>query len=97
LCDAAPAGDQQRIGVTVVAAVELYDLVASRGTPREAHSAHDRLSTGRDESHLFEAGDALRHGFGEQHLTGGGRTKRRTVFDGVAQHFDDIGVGVPEQ
>ena len=54
LGDTAAAGDEQRVGVTVVAAVELHDLVALREAARESDGAHDGFGARGDESHLLE-------------------------------------------
>ena len=70
LRDATTAGDEQRVGVAVITAVELHDFVAPGRTTRETHRAHHGLGTGRDESNLFETRDARGHRFGQQHLAG---------------------------
>ena len=42
---------QQRVGVPVVAALELDDLVSVRESPRQPQSAHRRLGAGAHEPH----------------------------------------------
>ena len=45
---------EERVGVAVIAALELDDLVALRVRPRHAHGAHRRFGAGADEAHALE-------------------------------------------
>ena len=47
--------DQQRVGVAVVAALELDDLAAAGGAARQAQRAHRRLGARADQAHLLDA------------------------------------------
>ena len=44
---------QERVGVAVIAALELDDLVALGRRPRDAHRAHRRLGARADEAHAL--------------------------------------------
>ncbi len=56
---------QQHVGVAVVAALELHDLVASGVSPRQAQGTHGGLSSRVDEAHHLYRGHSLRHHLGQ--------------------------------
>ena len=72
-------GDQQVIGVAVVAAGELDDQVAPGGAARQADGAHHRLGAGGDAAHLLEPGIGGDHRLGELDLGGAGRAVGRAA------------------
>jgi hypothetical protein len=51
---AGPGFHQERIGVPVIAALELDDQLAPRERPRDADGAHRRFSAGADETHTLQ-------------------------------------------
>ncbi len=53
-CQAAAGLDQQGVGVAVVAAVELEDLVAAGVAAGQADGAHGCFGSGRDHAHLLD-------------------------------------------
>ncbi len=97
LSHAAAPGDQQGVRVAVVAAVELYDRVATGVAAGQSHRTHDRFGPRRDEAHLFESVDPRGHRFSQHHLSGRGRAERRTSTGLGSQGLDHHGVGVTEQ
>ena len=52
--------DQQRVGMAVVAALELDDLVAAGGAARQPQRAHRRLGARADQAHLLDRRHAAR-------------------------------------
>ena len=52
--------DQQRVGMAVVAALELDDLAAAGGAARQADRAHRRLGARADQAHLLHGRHQLR-------------------------------------
>ena len=83
--------------MSVIAAVELHDLVATRVAARETHGAHQRLGTRRNQSYLFEAGHSRDHRFGEQDLTRRRRAEGRSLTRRLAKGVHDVGVRVAEE
>ena len=66
---AAPPAGQQRVGVAVVAAVELHHPVPPGRPPGDADRAHRRLGARGDEAHLLASRDPLaRSASARQHL-----------------------------
>ena len=52
--DAGAGFRQQKVGVTVIVALELDDLVAAGPAARHAHRAHRRFRAGRDQTHFLD-------------------------------------------
>ena len=71
--DAGAGRDEQRVGVAVVAAVELQDLAPAGEAARDAQRAHRGLGAGGDEAHLLDRGHVAHDPLGELHLAGAGR------------------------
>ncbi len=89
LCDAAAARDEQRVGVAVVAAVELHDLVALV-TPRARRTALINASVPEETSRTCSSpGTRARHRFGEQHFARGRRAEGRALADRFSSARDD--------
>src|SRR5215467_5501583 len=59
---------QQRVGMPVVAALELQDLLASGEAAGQAQRAHRGLGAGGDEAHLLDARDQADHAVGQLDL-----------------------------
>ena len=86
--------DQQRIAVTVIATLELDDLVAAGMAAREADRRHRCLGAGVGHANLIHGGkdvaDAFRHldfGFGRC-------TEAQTLGGRLLYGLDDLGIGV---
>ena len=94
--DAAARGDQELVGVTVVATGELHDLRPARGTAGEAHRRHRRLGSRRHEPELLHRRHAIDDGLRQLDLGRSGRTVRRTRRGGALHRFDHLGVRMPE-
>ena len=80
--------DQQGVGVAVVAAFKLDDLVAAGVTAGQPDGAHGRLGAGVDHPHLLHGGDDLAHLLGHQHFDLG----RGTVAQSLLHRLDDRGL-----
>ncbi|MCY1534316.1 hypothetical protein D9M68_696840 [compost metagenome] len=65
---------QQRVGMAVVAAFELDDLLASGRAARQADRAHAGFGARTHQAHHVDAGHQLDDLFGQLHLTLGRRT-----------------------
>jgi hypothetical protein len=81
---AAPAGTpgaarEQRVGVTVVAAVELDQCVLPGGRASEADRRHRGLRAGGHEADLFDRRHHLDDPLGELHLGLGRQTEGRSA------------------
>ena len=72
--------DQKRIGVTVVAAVELDDFVALGEAPREADGGHAGFGAGIGHAHFFDARHKLADQFRHGDFRGVGNAKARAVL-----------------
>ena len=83
--------------MTVITALELDDLVATRLTPGEAYRAHHRFGARRDEANLFESPYASGHGLGEDDLPRRRRAERRALGGRLLQYANDERVRVAEQ
>jgi hypothetical protein len=60
--------DEQRVGVAVVVAVELHELVAAGVSACEADRAHGRLCAGGDHAHHLDGGHDLHERLGHADL-----------------------------
>jgi hypothetical protein len=87
---------QQRVGVAVVTALELDDLVAAREAARQTDGTHGRLRPRADEAHQLDGGHDLADPPGQLGLDGRGRAERQPVERGGPHRLDDRRVGVAE-
>jgi len=71
---------QERIGVPMIAAVELENRVATRERARESHCAHRRLGATRDETHHLDVRHPLANQFAELDLELGGHSEAGSVL-----------------
>ena len=94
--DPGPGRGKQRVGVTVVAARELEDAIATGDTTGEPERAHGRLGSGGDEAHLLHRRHGVGDLLGERHLAFGRRAEGRAVGGGLLHRLDHLGIGVPE-
>ncbi len=65
--------------MTVVAALELHDAVASRGRARHPQSAHGRFRSGIDEPHAFDRRHQPADAFSERDLERARRAEARAA------------------
>ncbi len=88
--------DQQGVGVAVVAAVELEDLVAPRVASGETDGAHGGLSTGGDHPDHLDIGIGVADHFGQLDLEPGGGSVGGPVFGCGLDGLHDLGMAVAE-
>ncbi len=87
---------EQAVGVAVIAALELDDLVAAGEGAGQAEGGHCGLSAGVDEPHQFYGGDGLANGAGQLHLQLGGGAVGGAAPGGLGDGVGDGGMGVAE-
>ncbi len=80
--------------MSVVAAVELDDLVAAGEAAGQPDGRHRRLRAGVAHAHLFHAGDCVHHQVGHLHFVGIRYAEARPVVGGVFHRLDDARRGV---
>ncbi len=88
--------DQQVVGVAMVAAFELDDLIAPGEATRQADGAHGGFGTGVHHAHHVHAVDQRGHQFGHAHFHLGRGTKTQPVFDGGDHRVADRRMVVPQ-
>src|SRR5690606_16730785 len=88
--------DQQAVGVAVVAALELDDLVAAGVAACQANRTHGRFGAGADHAHHVHRRHQLAHLLGHLYLDGGRCTKAQAVGNGVLYGSNDVGIAVTE-
>ena len=93
---AGPCLHQHAVGMAVVAAGELDDVVAPREAASRADRAHDRLGAGRDHAQLLHRRHQRAHEFGELCLARRRRPEGKTLAAGLAHGRDDGRMGVTE-
>src|SRR5437879_3734509 len=91
---AGPGLDQQRVGVAVVAALELDDQAAPGEAAREANRRHRRLGARRNETDLIERGHEPAQRLGELDLGFRRRAEGKRARSGLLDRFDHGGVRV---
>ena len=80
----------------MVAAIELEQQVAPRGSTGKPKRAHGGLCSARDEAHHLHMRHALAYELGQGHLEPVGNTKAGSPGQGVTQRVQYHGRGVPE-
>ena len=88
--------DQQRVGVAVVAALELDDLVALRVTARQPDRAHRRLGARAAHAHQLDRRHQLDDLARDDGLELGRRAEREPVDGGLLHGLDHGRVGVAQ-
>src|SRR5690606_12241865 len=88
--------DQQAVGVTVVAALEVDDLGAAGGAASQADGRHGGFGAGADEANFFQGRQAFDQGFGQLDFSAGGGAERQSAEGGFTHGLDDFGVRVAE-
>ena len=83
--------------MSVVAALELEDLVTAGGAARQADGAHRGLRAGRHQADLLDAGERVDDARGQPHLELGGCAERGPAAGRLDRGLDDLGPGVTEQ
>ena len=72
--------DQHTVGVAVVAALELDELVPAGGPPGQPEGGHDRLGAGIHHAHHLNVGHHADHPLGDVHLPAGGGAEGQAVL-----------------
>ena len=88
--------DQQRIGMAVVAALELDELAAARGPARQADGRHGRLGARADQAHHVHAGHVAQDFFGQFDFALGRRAKREALEQRFLHRFEHRWVAVAQ-
>ena len=94
---AAGALGEQRVGMAVVAALELHEQVAPGRAAREPDRAHRGLGAAVDEPHPVDARHRIDDALGELDLADGRRAERGAHRRRPARRLDDLGSCVAEQ
>ena len=87
---------QEAVGVAVVAALKLDELVPAGGPPGQPQGGHDRLGTRIDHAHHLDVGHQLNHQLCDLHLPGGGRTEGQAVLHRPLHRLPDDRVVVAQ-
>ena len=93
---AAAGGRQEGVGVAVVAAVELDDLLAAGVAAGEADGAHRRLGAGVHHAHHLDRRHGLADEAGELDLDGRRRAEARAVVEDGVQPAEHVRVAPAE-
>lgn len=72
--------DQHTVGVAVIAALELDELVPAGGSPGQPEGGHDRLGAGIHHAHHLNVGHHADHQLGNLHLPAGGCAEGEAVL-----------------
>ena len=88
--------DEERVGVAVVAALELDDLVAARVAAGEADGGHAGLGAGAHEADLVHGRHELADLFGDERLALRDGAEGEALRDGFVNGGDDFVVVVAE-
>jgi hypothetical protein len=88
--------DEQRVGVPVVAAGELEDLVASRRGARQAHGRHRGLGARADEAHELDRGHRVLDRRGELDLQHRRGAEARPAGRRLLEDRQHARVGMPQ-
>ena len=86
--------DQQRIGMAVVATLELDDLVAAGAATRQPNGAHGRLGAGIAHPHQFHGWDEFLNPPRHDCFDGGGGAEAQAVGGGVLHRAHHRRMGV---
>ena len=87
--DSAAGLDEHRVGVAVVAALELDDEVAAGESAGEADGGHAGFGAGGDEAELLDGGKAVGDEFREIGFGGDGGSEAGALGGGLLDGFDD--------
>ena len=80
--------DQQRVGMAVVAAFELDDVLAAGGAARQAHRAHRRFGAGAHQAHHLHRRHQREDGLGQFDLALGRRAEGEAFAHGALHRLD---------
>ena len=87
---------EQGVGVSVIAALELHDVLALGAGAGQSNCGHGRFRPGTDEADFLHMRERREHEFGEVGFRRRGRSEAGAVAQGCAQGLDDHGCGVAE-
>jgi hypothetical protein len=88
--------DQERVGMAVVAALELDHLVATGVAAGQTQRAHGGLGSGADHADHVHARDQLADLVGHRRLELGRRPEGQALQDALLHGLDDLRMGVPQ-
>ena len=88
--------DQQTVGVAVVAAGELDDLVAVGERPGQPDGAHAGLGAGADQPDRLHRWQRATDDLGQFDFLFHGRTEAGAALGSLLQDFNHRGMGVPQ-
>jgi len=88
--------DQERIGMSVVAAFEFNNLFSLRVPPRQTNGRHRRFSAGIAHANFLNTGHEGADEFGHRHLQGIRYSKTDPVVGGLLDSLDYFWMGVTE-
>ena len=94
--DARPRRHEERVGVPVVAPVELDHLLAVRVGAHQAEDAHARLGAGVGEADHLDGGHRVDHHLRQLVLQDAGRAERRALLHRLRDRIEDGIIGVAE-
>ena len=94
--DAGAGAHEERIRVTVIAAIELEKGIASRRRAREAQRAHCRLGAARHEAHHLDVRESLGDQLRELDLELGGDAEARALVHRLFERVEHHRCGVAE-
>ena len=94
--DAASRLDEKGVGVTVITAGELDDLVPAGERPGEPDGAHGRLGAAVHQPQQLDGGHEVDDELGKFHLERGGRSVTRAPPHRLLQRLDHPRVGVAQ-
>ena len=93
---ATPGLDEERVGVAVVAACELHNLLPSGESTGQPNRTHARLGAGVDHSDLVDVGNHLTNELRDLRFQFGGGAKRRPFLRRPFHGVDHRRVGVAQ-
>lgn len=93
---ARPRLHQQAVAVTVVAAFELDDGIASGEAAGQPDRAHGGLGAGRYQAHHVHAGHPLHQQFGQLYFAFRRRPESKPLAGGLLHRAHGIGIGMTE-
>ena len=86
--------DQQRVGMTVIAAIEFDDLIALSETTCQTDRGHSRFRARVAHPHLFDAGNHGANQFGHGHLKRIGNAETDPVGGGCLHRLNNLSMCV---
>ena len=95
-CDAGTGLNEQAVAVTMVAAIEFHNAIATRKSTRQTDRTQRRFSPGIDKPDLLNRGNEPRDQFRDFNLAFRWRAERCSDFKDLTQGLDDFWRTMPE-